>query len=76
MRAIWDCCDELYLRLGRVPERQELLLEMKLREPERAGLSTYGRQRIEWKLYHGYESTEKAEGFLNVIPEEYTGEIN
>ncbi|MDV5239338.1 hypothetical protein [Leclercia adecarboxylata] len=44
---------------------------MKLREPERAGLSTYGRQRIEWKLYHGYESTEKAERFLNVIPEEY-----
>lgn len=29
VRAIWDCCDELYLRLGRVPERQELLQEMK-----------------------------------------------
>ncbi|EHZ3654911.1 HNH endonuclease [Escherichia coli] len=71
VRAIWDCCDELYERLGRVPERQELLQEMKLREPERAGLSTYGRQRIEWKLYHGFESTEKADSCLNIIPEEF-----
>ncbi|EPK8043568.1 HNH endonuclease, partial [Enterobacter cloacae] len=44
---------------------------MKLREPERAGLSTYGRQRIEWKLYHGFESTEKADSCLNIIPEEF-----
>ncbi|MEE3649251.1 MULTISPECIES: HNH endonuclease [unclassified Brenneria] len=71
IRAIWDCCDELYERLGRVPARQELLREMNQWEPERAGRSTYGRQRIEWKLHHGFNSTDKAEGYLHVIPDEY-----
>lgn len=69
LRAVWDCCDDLYDKFGRVPTIQEFKDEIARREPERIGKSTHHRQRLEWMRYHKLSGSEyhKA-GF---IPEEY-----
>ncbi|WP_173391608.1 HNH endonuclease [Tatumella saanichensis] len=52
VRAVWDCCDDLFVKYGRVPTRQEFKEEIAKREPERVGISTHSRQYGEWKNYH------------------------
>ena len=44
LRAVWECCDELYEKLGRASSRQEFYNEIDKREPHRIGISTHSRQ--------------------------------
>jgi len=39
VRAVWDCCHELYEQLGRAPTRLEFMAEIHRREPDRKGLA-------------------------------------
>lgn len=68
VRAVWECCDELYENLGRAPSRQEFNDEIGKREPHRMGISTHSRQWGEWMRYHNF-STYVA-GVPGIIPEE------
>lgn len=58
LRAVWDCCDELYLELGHPPSRKQFIAEIEKREPERKGISTHSRQWGEWMRHHGFKSNE------------------
>ena len=68
VRAVWDCCDELYQKLGRAPSRQEFYNEIGKREPHRVGISTHSRQWGEWMRHHNL-STNTSE-VPGIIPEE------
>lgn len=68
VRRVWDCCDELYMRLGRAPSRHEFNEEIGKREPNRIGISTHSRQWGEWMRHHNLSTyVTDAPGF---IPEE------
>lgn len=54
LRAVWECCYELYNKLGRVPTVEEFNFRINSLEPERKGISTHHRQRIEWERRHGF----------------------
>ena len=68
VRAVWDCCDDLYEKLGRAPSRQEFNNEIRKREPHRTGISTHSRQWGEWIRFHNF-STYVAD-IPGIIPEE------
>ncbi|HDY7157371.1 TPA: HNH endonuclease [Klebsiella pneumoniae] len=68
LRAVWECCDELYEKLGRAPSRQEFYNEIDKREPHRIGISTHSRQWGEWMRHHNF-STYVA-SVPGIIPEE------
>ncbi len=56
VRAVWDCCDELYQKLERAPSRQEFNDEIGKREPHRIGISTHSRQWGEWMRHHNFST--------------------
>ena len=56
LRAVWECCDELYEKLGRAPSRQEFYNEIDKREPHRIGISTHSRQWGEWMRHHNFST--------------------
>lgn len=69
IRAVWDCCDDLYSQLNRPPTHREFKDEIARREPGRVNKSTHSRQWVEWIRHHGFTSS----GTLNrgEIPDEY-----
>ncbi|WP_182057616.1 HNH endonuclease [Pantoea sp. ME81] len=69
VRAVWDCCHELYTRLERPPTRQEFKAEINAREPERTGISTHSRQWGDWMRHHGFKSD--SEMSSHSIPAEF-----
>ncbi len=69
VRAVWDCCNELYVQLGRAPARQEFMAEIHRREPDRKGISTHSRQWGDWMRHHGFKSDISLSG--HNIPDEY-----
>ncbi|WP_424634698.1 HNH endonuclease [Enterobacter hormaechei] len=68
VRAVWECCDELYEKLGRAPSRQEFNDEIGKREPHRIGISTHSRQWGEWMRHHNFSTFVASEP--GIIPEE------
>ena len=68
VRAVWDCCDDLYAILGRPPSHKEFYKEMSAREPDRVGKSTHSRQWGEWMRHNKF--TISVEGTPGHIPEE------
>nr|WP_232489802.1 HNH endonuclease [Pectobacterium parmentieri] len=68
VRAVWDCCDELYQKLGRAPSRQEFDDEIGKREPHRIGISTHSRQWGEWMRHHNFSTY--VVDVPGIIPEE------
>lgn len=68
VRAVWECCDELYEKLGRAPSRQEFNDEIGKREPHRIGISTHSRQWGEWMRHHNFSTFVASES--GIIPEE------
>ncbi|MEQ5072700.1 hypothetical protein ABN197_01920 [Providencia alcalifaciens] len=68
VRAVWDCCDDLYEKLGRAPSRHEFNDEIGKREPHRIGISTHSRQWGEWGRHHNF-STDVTD-IPDIIPEE------
>ena len=68
VRAVWDCCDDLYEKLGRAPSRHEFNDAIGKREPHRIGISTHSRQWGEWIRHHNF-STYVAD-IPGIIPEE------
>lgn len=68
VRAVWDCCDELYQKLGREPSRKELHDEIGKREPHRTGISTHSRQWGEWMRHHNFSTN--VTDVPGIIPEE------
>ena len=68
IRAVWDCCDELYQKLGREPSRKEFNDEIGRREPHRIGISTHSRQWGEWMRHHNFSIRVTDEP--GIIPEE------
>ncbi|WP_427034873.1 hypothetical protein ACNFZ6_16770 [Enterobacter hormaechei] len=68
VRAVWECCDELYEKLGRAPSRQEFNDEIGKREPHRIGVSTHSRQWGEWMRHHNFSTFVASEP--GIIPEE------
>ncbi|SQC94114.1 Uncharacterised protein [Cedecea neteri] len=69
VRAVWDCCSELYEQLGRAPTRQEFMAEIHRREPDRKGISTHSRQWGDWMRHHSFKSDISLSG--HTIPDEY-----
>ena len=68
VRAVWDCCDDLYAILGRPPSHKEFYKEISAREPDRVGKSTHSRQWGEWMRHNKF--TISVEGTPGHIPEE------
>jgi len=68
VRAVWECCDELYEKLNRAPTRKEFYREMQKREPHRVGISTHSRQWGEWMRHHKFRICDTH--IPLVIPEE------
>ncbi|HHQ6628667.1 HNH endonuclease [Serratia fonticola] len=69
VRAVWDCCHDLYVQLGRAPTSQEFKAEINRREPDRVGISTHSRQWGDWMRYHGFSSNTLLDD--HEIPDEY-----
>ncbi|HID8276293.1 MULTISPECIES: HNH endonuclease [unclassified Providencia] len=69
VRAVWDCCHELYEQLGRAPTRLEFMAEIHRREPARKGISTHSRQWGDWMRHHSFKSDILLSG--HNIPDEY-----
>ncbi|MEW2741722.1 HNH endonuclease [Providencia sp. PROV130] len=69
IRAVWDCCYDLYQILGRAPSRQEFYNEIGKREPDRIGISTHSRQWGEWMRHHNFSANTTDDE--NIIPDEY-----
>lgn len=68
LRGVWDCCYDLYEKLGRAPSRREFYEEIAKREPDRIGISTHSRQWGEWMRHHDFSALE--DDTPGVIPEE------
>lgn len=68
VRAVWDCCDELYQKLGRAPLGKELMEEMGRREPDRKKISTHHRQWGDWMRHHNLSAN--IDDVNSSIPEE------
>lgn len=55
LRAVWDCCHELYEKLGgKPPTRKQFYEEINKREADRKGISTHSRQWGDWMRHHGF----------------------
>lgn len=54
LRAVWECCYNLYNSLGRVPTSSEFRNKIAQLEPDRVNISTHNRQRLEWERHHGF----------------------